>query len=91
MRGLAGRLVRGAERRVRGWTSPRQSLMLGAASDLMRGKKDLMVENALLRQQVIVLHRQVSRVRLTPLERVRIVLVTRFATSWQDALLIVKP
>ena len=70
------------EKRAREWTRPRPSVFLSAACDLVRGKKDLVVENALLRQQVIVLYRQVSRVRLTPVDRVRLVALSRLARSW---------
>ena len=53
LRDLVSDLVDHVERKVRGWTRPRESVFLGAASDLPRGKKGLVVENALLRQQVI--------------------------------------
>ncbi len=81
-----GRVVDRVEKKARDWTRHRPSVFLGAASDLVRGKTDLVVENALLRQQVIVLRRRVCRVRLTPTERVRLVVLARLAKSWQDAL-----
>ena len=40
------------------------TLALGALADVSRSKADLLVENAILRQQVIVLRRQVKRPRL---------------------------
>ncbi len=88
---VVGRVVDRVEKKAREWTRPRPSVFLGAASDLVRGKKSLLVENALLRQQVIVLRRQVCRVRFTPTDRVQLVVLARLAKSWQDALLIVKP
>ncbi len=91
VRRFAGVLLDRVERRLREWTRPRPSIFLGTASDLTRCKKDLAVENALLRQQLIVLRRQVERVRLRPTDRVRMVLLARLASSWQDALMIVKP
>jgi len=41
------------------WTKPNTtSLVLGTLTDLTRGKSQLMAENALLRQQLIILRRQ---------------------------------
>jgi len=48
------------------WAKPAtQSLISGVLSDLTRSRSDLLVENALLRQQLIVLIRQVKRPQLT--------------------------
>ena len=82
VRCFAGRVANRVEQKVSEWTRPRASIFLGAASDLVRPKRDLVVENALLRQQVIALRRQVARVRLTPVDRVRLVLLARLARSW---------
>ena len=44
---------------------PAQSnLMTGTLADLPRNRSELLAENALLRQQLIVLHRQVKTPRL---------------------------
>jgi hypothetical protein len=44
------------------WMKPRStSFLLGTITDLAKGKSELLVENALLRQQLIILHRQVKR------------------------------
>jgi putative transposase len=46
---------------LREWTKPdNHGLVGGAVADATRGKSELMLENALLRQQLIVLDRQVS-------------------------------
>jgi len=51
---------------LRQWTKPnRTSLARGAAADLIRNRSDLILENALLRMQLIVLERQVKRPKLT--------------------------
>lgn len=50
-----------------------------------------MAENALLRQQLIVLRRQVKRPHVTPTECLLLVLLTRGVPAWKDALLIVQP
>ena len=44
------------------WTKPVTIFLIsGVISDLTHSRSDLIVENALLRQQLIVLHRQVKR------------------------------
>ncbi len=45
------------------------SLISGILSDLTRSRSDLIAENTLLRQQLIILHRQVKRPRLTRPDR----------------------
>ena len=52
--------------RLRQWTKPdNHTLILNAALDLTRSKSELMLENALLRQQIIVFERQSKRPRFT--------------------------
>jgi putative transposase len=44
------------------WLKPlTTSLVLGTLPDLTRGKSELIAENALLRQQLIILRRQIKR------------------------------
>jgi hypothetical protein len=44
------------------WTKPATSVLIsGLLSDVARSRANLVVENALLRQQLIVLNRQVKR------------------------------
>ncbi len=66
-------------------------LAVGTAFDLTRSKSDLMAENALLRQQLIVLKRQVKRPQLTQQDRLVLVLLSRLVQRWKETLLIVKP
>ena len=40
---------------------PTTSLLLGTLADVTRGKAELLAENALLRHQLIILHRQIKR------------------------------
>jgi hypothetical protein len=47
----------------------RLNLVTGTLADLPRGRAELLAENALLRQQLIVLHRRVKTPRLTWRER----------------------
>jgi putative transposase len=60
-------------------------------ADLGRSKAELVVENALLRQQLIVLRRQVKRPACTNTDRILLVLLARLVCTWQQALLIVQP
>ena len=54
-------IVKKAETRVKAWTKPAtDSLIGGAAADLVKSKPELIAENAFLRQQLIVLKRQVK-------------------------------
>jgi putative transposase len=63
----------------------------GAALDVCRSKPELLVENALLRQQLIVLRRQVNRPRLNNADRALLVLLAGRLRTWRNALLIVQP
>jgi len=66
-------------------------IAVAVAADLTRSKPALIAEHALLRQQLIVLNRQVARPRPTSLDRFLLVLLARRARSWRSALLIVQP
>ena len=47
---------------LRTWTKPiTENLLAGAVTDVTRSRRDLFIENALLRQQLLVLNRQVKR------------------------------
>jgi putative transposase len=59
--------------------------------DLARGKSELLAENALLRQQLILLRRQIKRPRYTKTDRLLPVLLARAVRAWRLALLIVQP
>ena len=61
------------------------------AADLTRSKRALMAENALLRQQLLVLRRQVAQPKLSPIDRVRLVLLAAVTSGWKQTLLIVQP
>ena len=77
---------------VKQWTKPTTAtLAVGAVQDLSRSKSDLVVENAILRQQLIVLKRSVKRPKFTSGDRTRLTLLARFTKFWQSALHIVQP
>ncbi len=74
------------------WTKPlSSSLPLGTLADLGRSKSELIAENALLRQQLIMLKRQVKRPVCTKTDRILLVLLARTVRAWKQALLIVQP
>jgi len=66
-------------------------LPLPTLADLSRSKSELVAENALLRQQLIILKRQVKRPPLTRTDRMLLVLLARLVRTWQQALFIVQP
>ena len=87
-----GKILRWLQERVKLWTKPATSvLIIGALSDLTRSHADLVVENALLRQQLIVLNRQIKRPQLTNLDRIRLLVLSHFTKFWKQALHIVQP
>ena len=77
---------------IKRWLKPNtHSLAIGTASDLTRSKADLIAENALLRQQLIVLQRQSKRPQLNNIDRIKLLLLARATPIWKQALLIVQP
>src|SRR5215211_5005420 len=63
----------------------------GTGRDLLRSRAQLLAENALLRQQLIVLRRSVKRPVLTPTDRALLVLLAGRVRVWRQALLLVQP
>jgi putative transposase len=74
------------------WTTPlTSSLPLETLADLARSKPELIAENVLLRQQLIILRRQVKRPRCTKTDRILLVLLARMIRAWKQALFLVQP
>jgi putative transposase len=74
------------------WTRPlTRSLLLGTITDIGRSKSELMAENALLRQQLIMLKRQMKRPACTKGDRLLLVLLARMVRTWKQALFLVQP
>ncbi len=74
------------------WTKPEaHGLVGGAVADATRSKSELMLENALLRQQLMVLERQVKRPQWSWRERSIIVRLASKLRRWREALFIVPP
>ena len=77
---------------VKQWIKPVSgTLAVDTIKDLSRRKSDLVVENAILRQQLIVLKRQVKRPKFTTGDRTRLALLARLTKFWQSTLYIVQP
>lgn len=80
------------QKHIMGWLKPaKSSLILGTLNDITRSKSQLIAENALLRQQLIVLNRQIKKPIFTPLDRLLLVGLASKVQTWKQALLIVKP
>ncbi len=89
---IAQSVVKNVERRFRAWTEPAfDSLVGGIITDLVKSKKQMILENAFVRQQVIVLKRQSVRPQLTAKDRRLLVLMASRVHDWKNALLVVKP
>ncbi len=83
--------LRGFEQRARAVTKPHTGLGLGGLADRVRSRQELVAENRLLRQQVILLRRQIGRPRLGPLDRAGLVVLAGRTKTWASAMLLVKP
>src|SRR5260370_5902546 len=89
---LVKRCVEFIQDRVEAWTTPASSTpVVGALSDMVRTKPELVVENALLRQQLVVLQRQVKRPRFNRWDRMVLLWLANKVRSWKSALLILQP
>lgn len=74
------------------WTKPlTSSLPLGTLADIGKSKSELIAENALLRQQLIILKRQVKRPACTKTDRILLVLLARAVGAWKQTLFLVQP
>jgi len=63
----------------------------GTGADLVRSRAQLIAENALLRQQLLVLRRAVKRPAMTRADRAVLVLLAGRVRAWRQALLLVQP
>src|SRR5215469_15876020 len=78
--------------RLTRWTKPLgTSFPLATLTVLSRSKSELIAEIALLRQQLIILERQVKRPTFPRTDRLLLVLLSRLVRTWQQALVIVQP
>jgi putative transposase len=83
-------------RKARLWASRKLAPMadhplVGAVADMFRSPQELAMENAYLRQQVVVLQRSVKRPTLTTLDRMVLMAGAVVLPTWRSTLAIVKP
>jgi putative transposase len=85
-------LWQAVKQRFRQWTKPvDNTLVLSTIVAITRSKSELVLENALLRQQLIVLKRQTKRPKLSWRDRTLIILLASKLRSWKQALIIAQP
>ncbi len=66
-------------------------LWIGALVDTFRSRRNLILENFVLRQQLAVLKRRHPRPRLDLLDKIFWVDIRRFWWGWKQALIVVTP
>jgi putative transposase len=71
-------------------TKPRNPAV-SLITDLPRSRSELILENALLRQQLMILRRQIKRPHLNNRDRLILILLVRLTRFWKQTLLIVQP
>ncbi len=89
---LWDRLAHAADQLFRLITQPALSNPLtGTLADLPRSRAQLRAENAFLRQQLAVLHRQTKPPHLTAHDRLSLLLLAPWVPNWKSILQIVQP
>ena len=89
---LWARLSSVASQFFRRLTKPgRPNLVTGTLADLPRSRAELLAENALLRQQLLVLRRYTKTPRLTWPERLSLIFLARWVPNWKQVLQIIQP
>ena len=92
LRHSARRFLAAARQWVARWTRPAPlAVAVGVAIDATRSRSALLLENALLRHQLVVLSRSAKRPRLTAVDRGLLVLLASRLHAWAGALVIVRP
>ena len=80
------------QERVLAWTEPvRSAGGVGLLQAMTRPKTELILDNAVVRQQRIVLQRQVKRPALKGRDRLLLVVLASKLRTWAQALLIIQP
>ncbi|MHB8629545.1 MAG: hypothetical protein ACYDBJ_23875 [Aggregatilineales bacterium] len=82
-------VVNQVEAWVKSFTKPTaESLIGGAAADLIKSKSELVAEDAFLRQQLVVMKRKVTQPKLTATDRGLLVALASRVRGWKSALLV---
>lgn len=74
------------------WTAPapQPSFVLDSFADLARANSHLILQIALLRQQLIILQRQVKRLHFNRLNRFWLLILASRVAKWKQGLLIIQ-
>jgi transposase InsO family protein len=80
-----------AIKRLTAPAKPVAAAVAGIARDVARPRSELIAENAFLRQQLIVIRRQIGRPMFGDADRLLMVILARLSGAWRDALHLVKP
>ena len=92
LRQRAHSLCQAIKQRLRQWAKPNNhTLPLNAVLDITRSKSELVLENALLRHQLIILQRQTKPPKFTWRDRALFVFLASKLRTWKEALIIVQP
>ncbi len=92
LRHRARRFAAAARARVANWLRPVPlAVAVGVALDATRSRSELLLENALLRHQLLILGRAGKRPQLTAADRGFLVLLASRLRTWAGALVIVRP
>src|SRR4029453_3701824 len=86
-------LLSSLDQLFRRWTAPATppSLLLDSLADLARPKSQLLLENALLRQQLVILQRQVKQPHFNHRDRFFLLLLASRVANWRQVLVILQP
>jgi len=83
---MLGKFLLWLQVHIKHWIKPAAPASVSSLlSDITRSRSDLIIENALLRQQLIVLNRQVKRPQLTHADRFHLVLLAHFTKFWKQS------
>jgi len=66
-------------------------IVLTFLHNLFRSRHDLLLENLALRQQILVLERQIKRPEFRDRDRAFWIVLSRFWTKWENPLRLVRP
>ncbi len=63
----------------------------GAAVDMVRRRRELVIENAVLRHQIVILRRKSPHPKLTAFDRLRLLVAAAVLPTWRRTVAIVQP
>lgn len=66
-------------------------VLISLLASALKSKSRLLLENALLRQQLIIYQRAIKKPKLKQSDRVVLVWLSKLFCKWKDALISVKP